>query len=120
MSLPFRVHSFLPRTLRTLRTLPRSTQNERTLTTTRPLFKASDPLENPPQGNPVVSGRAPPEPPKEESANLNDNVKASSFLGTTKRLPEFNLNDKVILVTGAARGLGLTQAEGLLEAGATG
>jgi NAD(P)-dependent dehydrogenase (short-subunit alcohol dehydrogenase family) len=35
-------------------------------------------------------------------------------------LPEFNLKDKVILVSGAARGLGLTQAEALLEAGAKG
>lgn len=36
----------------------------------------------------------------------------------TGRLPEFSLKDKVILVTGAGRGLGLVQAEGLLEAGA--
>lgn len=34
-------------------------------------------------------------------------------------MPEFNLTDKVVLVSGAARGLGLTQAEALLEAGAT-
>lgn len=35
-------------------------------------------------------------------------------------LPEFSLKDKVIVVSGGARGLGLVQAEALLEAGATG
>lgn len=35
-------------------------------------------------------------------------------------LPEFSLKDKVIVVSGGAQGLGLTQAEALLEAGATG
>jgi hypothetical protein len=38
----------------------------------------------------------------------------------TTGLPEFSLANKVILVSGAARGLGLTQAEALLEAGAKG
>ncbi|KAL2818816.1 hypothetical protein BDW59DRAFT_126783 [Aspergillus cavernicola] len=42
----------------------------------------------------------------------------SVSLGTKNRLPEFSLAGKVICVSGAARGLGLTQAEALLEGGA--
>ncbi|EEQ29839.1 oxidoreductase [Microsporum canis CBS 113480] len=45
-------------------------------------------------------------------------AKPPVLLGTKERLPEFQLADKVVLVSGAARGLGLTQAEALLEAGA--
>ena len=66
-----------------------------------------------------MPGRGPPDPPQDESAALKDNSQAGSFIGTTKRLPEFNLNDKVVLMTGAMGGLGLVQAEALLEAGAT-
>ncbi|KAL8778678.1 MAG: hypothetical protein Q9213_007292 [Squamulea squamosa] len=77
-------------------------------------------LENPPQGNkPKNPSRGPPAPPSQESENLKKDTGSASFLGTTKRMPEFNLTDRVILVTGGARGLGLTQAEALLEAGAT-
>lgn len=46
-----------------------------------------------------------------------------SFTEPTQRnhlLPEFSLKDKVIVVSGGGRGLGLVQIEALLEAGAKG
>lgn len=43
-----------------------------------------------------------------------------SLLESQRCLPEFNLVDRVVLISGGARGLGLTQAEALLEAGAKG
>ncbi|CAF9930894.1 MAG: hypothetical protein ALECFALPRED_004752 [Alectoria fallacina] len=80
----------------------------------------SSTLEDPPRGNePRTPGREPPDPPPQERKIIRKDAASASFLGTTKRLPEFNLTDKVVLVSGAARGLGLTQAEALLEAGAT-
>lgn len=81
---------------------------------------ASSQLDNPPKGyRPESPGRGPPNPPSQEFENLENNSETWSFLGTKRRMPEFNLADKVVLVSGAARGLGLTQAEALLEAGAT-
>ena len=77
-------------------------------------------LDNPPEEYlPQKLGRPPPEAPPQESQNLRSNASPSSYLGTAKRLPEFNLTDRVVLISGAAQGLGLTQAEAILEAGAT-
>ena len=91
----------------------------RTLSTSH-AFRKSSTLEDPPRGNePRTPSREPPAPPSQEEETLQRDTASASFLGTTKRLPEFNLTDKVVLVSGAARGLGLTQAEALLEAGAT-
>ena len=87
---------------------------------TSPTYRKSSALEDPPRGNePKTPSREPPAPPPQEEENLRKDTASASFLGTTKRLPEFNLTDRVVLVSGAARGLGLTQAEALLESGAT-
>lgn len=72
-----------------------------------------------PNSDSTTRTRGPPSAPAAETAALREGS-APTYLGTTKRLPEFNLVDKVVLVSGAARGLGLVQAEALLEAGAIG
>ena len=45
-------------------------------------------------------------------------MSTTTTTSSTHGLPEFSLAGKSIVVTGGARGLGLTQAEALLEAGA--
>lgn len=67
----------------------------------------------------VSLARPTPNPPSKEERNRTGK-EAPTFLGTQKRLPEFNLADHVVLVSGGAGGLGLVQSEALLEAGATG
>ena len=118
-----------PRLARSLRSLPLTTAINQTRPFTVSALRLSkdsskdkdkDQLTNPPKGNPVISGRGPPAPPSADAANRKDNTHAATFMGTSKRMPEFAMNDKVVLVTGAARGLGLVTAEALLEAGATG
>ncbi|KAL9621117.1 MAG: hypothetical protein Q9160_004368 [Pyrenula sp. 1 TL-2023] len=82
-------------------------------------IRRSSSLEDPPRGNkPHVPARKPPPPPSDENQIWQERKDPATYLGTTKRLPEFNLVDRVVLVSGAARGLGLVQAEALLEAGA--
>jgi hypothetical protein len=54
------------------------------------------------------------------SRRFHESPKHLSAASTTRGrlLPEFSLEGKVIVVSGGGRGVGLTQAEGLLEAGA--
>ncbi|KAI9682113.1 MAG: hypothetical protein M1817_000167 [Caeruleum heppii] len=97
-----------------------TSSNARAFSSCLPRASPSSPLEDPPRGQPPQNlAQAPPQPPKAEQENLAHGKEAPTFLGTTKRNPEYNLGGKVVLVSGAARGLGLTQSEALLEAGAT-
>lgn len=100
-----------------LRQLPRAAR--RSLTNPKPLPVLTRSFSAIPRQCQPNQTRGPPESPDAEAAALKKG-NAPTYLGTTRRLPEFNLVDKVVLVSGAARGLGLVQAEALLEAGAIG
>ena len=112
--------SFLrPSLLRTTRLCPRTILPSRGFSTLPCLLQKDHNLHDPPKGqSPRTPGRSAPSAPSQERENLRTD-REHTYLGTTKRLPEFNLLDRVVLISGGARGLGLTQAEALLEAGAT-
>lgn len=65
--------------------------------------------------NPMADAQVPAQPRKFHGTAIRSN---GLTFENTGRLPEFSLRDKVIIVTGAGRGLGLVQSEALLEAGA--
>ena len=112
--------NLMPRAIRCITTLrtPTSRFYTRSFTSCRS-FNASSTPENPTRGYPPQSpGLRQPSAPSTEGQNSQNSQEPSSSIDTTKLLPEFNLTDKVVLVSGAARGLGLTQAEALLESGA--
>ncbi|KAI2638376.1 hypothetical protein GGS21DRAFT_436097 [Xylaria nigripes] len=54
----------------------------------------------------------------QSSSSSSSSVVSESRSASTAILPEFSLKGKVIVVSGGAQGLGITQAEALLEAGA--
>ncbi|KAI1292728.1 hypothetical protein F5Y03DRAFT_16301 [Xylaria venustula] len=56
---------------------------------------------------------------KETQRRYASSSQSSPSSSTTRILPEFDLHGKVIIVSGGAQGLGVVQAEALLEAGAT-
>lgn len=99
-----------------LRILPRAAaralRRPRCLTTARP-FSATGPSSQ-------ASSGAPPTPPEAGGAALRRGEGAPTAPAPPRRLPEFTLAGRVVLVSGAAQGLGLVQAEALLEAGAIG
>lgn len=102
-----------------LRFLPRAAARFSSLPVRRGARCAPIPTFRTFSGTSTLKDNIPPAPPAIEEEKLKKGEPAT-FLGTTKRLPEFNLVRKVVCVSGAGRGLGLVQAEALLEAGAIG
>lgn len=80
---------------------------------------APDPAATQRRSPPSLHPSSVPGPARTPSTSSPAISKNSSTSLLTRTISDFSLSSHVILVTGAARGLGLTQAEALLESGAT-